>query len=134
MPHFPGFAPISGTGVVLNNFCQRRYIIVAALCFSTSRYVKNAHVAYYSLHTRSCDCEHVPWIGVLLSKFIIVSLVLDALLKVGNRRIHILLFRLSILLERILQRRLATVLVQLLERVSVNPASLLSSLKVPCVR
>ena len=71
--------------------------------------------------------------GVLLSKFIIVSLVLDALLKVGNRRIHILLFRLSILLERILQRRLATVLVQLLERVSMNPASLLSSLKVPRV-
>ena len=72
--------------------------------------------------------------GVLLSNFIIVSLVLDALLKVGNRRIHILLFRLSILLERILQRRLATVLVQLLERVSMNPASLLSSLKVPRVR
>ena len=64
----------------------------------------------------------------------LLSLVLDALLKVGNRRIHILLFRLSILLERILQRRLATVLVQLLERVSMNPASLLSSLKVPRVR
>ena len=63
-----------------------------------------------------------------------IPLVLDALLKVGNRRIHILLFRLSILLERILQRRLATVLVQLLERVSMNPASLLSSLKVPRVR
>ena len=64
----------------------------------------------------------------------LLSLVLDALLKVGNRRIHILLFRLSVLLERILQRRLATVLVQLLERVSMNPASLLSSLKVPRVR
>ena len=47
--------------------------------------------------------------------YLLLSLVLDALLKVGNRRIHILLFRLSILLERILQRRLATVLVQLLE-------------------
>ena len=66
--------------------------------------------------------------------YLLLSLVLDALLKVGNRRIHILLFRLSILLERILQRRLATVLVQLLERVSMNPASLLSSLKVPRVR
>ena len=67
-------------------------------------------------------------------RIIIVSLVLDALLKVGNRCIHILLFRLSVLLERILQWRLATVLVQLLERVSMNPASLLSSLKVPRVR
>ena len=66
--------------------------------------------------------------------YLLLSLVLDALLKVGNRRIHILLFRLSVLLERILQRRLATVLVQLLERVSMNPASLLSSLKVPRVR
>jgi hypothetical protein len=65
--------------------------------------------------------------------YLLLSLVLDAPLKVGNRCIHILL-RLSVLLERILQRRLATVLVQLLERVSVNPASLLSSLKVPRVR
>ena len=79
-----------------------------------------AHLVIFTSHTqlrlRTCPMG-VP--SHPKCAYLLLSLVLDALLKVGNRRIHILLFRLSVLLERILQRRLATVLVLF----SVSPAS-----------